>query len=94
MSGSLEDPSWAPLIELNAAYTYFPSYAQVPTEYNRSNFKPVFMVEANYEFEQPPFTDGGSAQNLRRQEYWTMLSGPPDSFMAVPTLGRFGRNGS
>jgi hypothetical protein len=48
---------------------------QVLTEYNRSNFKPVFMVEANYEFEQVPFTDGGSAQNLRRQEYWTMLSG-------------------
>jgi Protein of unknown function (DUF4038)/Putative collagen-binding domain of a collagenase len=74
-SGSLVDPSWAPLIELNAAYTYFPTYAQVLTEYNRSNFKPVFMVEANYEFEQTPFTDGGSAQNLRRQEYWTVLSG-------------------
>jgi Protein of unknown function (DUF4038) len=25
---------WAPLIELNAAYTYFPTYAQVLTEYN------------------------------------------------------------
>jgi hypothetical protein len=74
-SGSLQDPSWAPLIELNAAYTYFPTYAQVLTEYNRPNFKPVIMVEANYEFEQTPYTDGGSAQNLRRQEYWTMLSG-------------------
>ena len=50
-SGSLEDKSWAPLIELDAAYTYFPTYAQVLTEYNRQNFKPVFMVEANYEFE-------------------------------------------
>ena len=29
----------------------FPTYAQVLTEYNRSDFKPVFMVEANYEFE-------------------------------------------
>ena len=74
-SGSLEDRSWAPLIELNAAYTYFPTYAQVLTEYNRSNFKPVFMVEANYEFEHNSGTDGGSTQNLRRQEYWTMLSG-------------------
>jgi len=74
-SGSLEDASWAPLIELNAAYTYFPTYAQILTEYNRSNFKPVFMVEANYEFEHGPGTDGGSTQNLRRQEYWTMLSG-------------------
>lgn len=74
-SGSLDDPTWAPLIELNAAYTYFPTYVQVLTEYNRSNFKPVFMVEANYEFEHNPHTDGGSTQNLRRQEYWTMLSG-------------------
>jgi Protein of unknown function (DUF4038)/Putative collagen-binding domain of a collagenase len=75
-SGSLEDESWAPLIELNAAYTYFPTYAQVLTEYNRRNFKPVFMVEANYEFENVGTdTDGGSTQNLRRQEYWAMLSG-------------------
>ena len=74
-SGSLDDPTWAPLVELDAAYTYFPTYAQVLTEYNRSNFKPVFLVEANYEFEHNLGTDGGSTQNLRRQEYWTMLSG-------------------
>jgi hypothetical protein len=74
-SGSLEDPLWASHVDLNAAYTYFPTYAQVLTEYNRPNFKPVFMVEANYEFERNPGTDGGSTQNLRRQEYWTMLSG-------------------
>jgi hypothetical protein len=74
-SGSLDDQSWAPLVELNAAYTYFPTYAQVLTEYSRPNFKPTFMVEANYEFEHLPDTDGGSTQNLRRQEYWTMLSG-------------------
>src|SRR5215475_8584495 len=33
------------------------------------------MVVANYEFEHNPNTDGGSVQNLRKQEYWTMLSG-------------------
>jgi len=64
-SGSLEDKSWAPLIELNAAYTYFPTYAQVLTEYNRPNFKPVFLVEANYEFESLDTGSGGSTQNLR-----------------------------
>jgi hypothetical protein len=74
-SGSLDDPSWASLIDLNAAYTYFPTFAQVLTEYDRPDFKPVFMVESNYEFEHIPNTDGGSLQNLRRQEYWTMLSG-------------------
>ena len=59
-SGSLDDASWAPLVQLSAAYTYFPSYAQVLREYNRSNPKPVFMVESNYEFEQIYLTDGGS----------------------------------
>jgi len=74
-SGSLDDPSWAPLIELDAAYTYFPTYARVLTEYNRADHKPVFLVEANYEFEHLGCTDGGSPMNLRRQGYWAMLSG-------------------
>jgi Protein of unknown function (DUF4038)/Putative collagen-binding domain of a collagenase len=74
-SGSLDDARWEPLIGLDGAYTYFPTYAQVLKEYNRSNFRPVFMEEANYEFEHNPNTDGGSPSNLRRQEYWTMLSG-------------------
>ena len=74
-SGSLDDARWEPLIELDGAYTYYPTYAQVLKEYNRSNFRPVFMEEANYEFEHNPNTDGGSSVNLRRQEYWTMLSG-------------------
>jgi Protein of unknown function (DUF4038)/Putative collagen-binding domain of a collagenase len=74
-SGSMDDPTWAPLIELDAVDTAFPTYAQVLNEYNRSDFKPVFLVEANYEFEHNKDTDGGSTQNLRRQGYWTMLSG-------------------
>jgi hypothetical protein len=74
-SGSLDDPSWEPLIDLSAAYTFFPTYAQITTEYNRARPKPVFLVEANYELEQNPDTDGGTTRNLRRQEYWTMLSG-------------------
>jgi chitodextrinase len=71
VSGSLDDPAWAPIIGLDAAYTYYPTYAQVLTEYNRSSFKPVFMVEANYEFER----DYIGPSTLRRQEYWTALSG-------------------
>ena len=74
-SGSLDDTRWEPLIELDGAYTYYPTYAQILKEYNRSNFRPVFMEEANYEFEHNHNTDGGSPANLRRQEYWTMLSG-------------------
>ena len=74
-SGSLDDARWEQLIELDGAYTYYPTYAQVLKEYNRSNFRPVLMEEANYEFEHNSNTDGGSLPNLRHQEYWTMLSG-------------------
>ena len=70
-SGSRDDPQWTPVIELNAAYTYYPTYAQVLKEYNRRNFIPVFMVEANYEFEK----DYKGPETLRRQEYWSLLSG-------------------
>jgi Protein of unknown function (DUF4038)/Putative collagen-binding domain of a collagenase len=74
ISGSLDDERWAPLIDLSASYTYFPTYEQVLKDYNRPNFLPTFMVEANYEFEKN-FTDFGSPQVLRRQEYWSNLSG-------------------
>jgi hypothetical protein len=75
VSGSLDDPEWEPIIELNASYTYYPTYAQVLLDYNRANALPTFMVEANYEFENNTGTDEGTPQILRRQEYWTLLSG-------------------
>jgi chitodextrinase len=74
VSGSLDDPSWAPIIDLNASYTYYPTYAQVLTDYDRQDAPPTFLVEANYEFEHNAF-DEGTPAILRRQEYWTMLSG-------------------
>jgi hypothetical protein len=74
-SGTLDDPSWSALIELDAAYSYLPTFAQVWAEYDRADHKPVFLVEATYEGEKGWFADGGSPANLRKQEYWTMLSG-------------------
>ena len=70
-SGSRDSPPWTPLIGLDAAYTYYPTYAQVLKEYNRPDHIPVFMVEANYEFEQ----EYSGPETLRRQEYWSLLSG-------------------
>ena len=46
-SGSLDDTNGTGLISLDAAYTYFPTYARVLKEYRREDFLPVFMVEAN-----------------------------------------------
>jgi hypothetical protein len=75
VSDSFDDPTWIPLISLNAPYTYYPTYAEVLVSYNRSGFVPVFMVEANYEFENNTGQDPSTPNVLRRQEYWTMLSG-------------------
>ena len=70
-SGSRDSPLWTPIVGLDAAYTYYPTYAQVLKEYNRPDHIPVFMVEANYESEH----DYSGPETLRRQEYWSLLSG-------------------
>jgi hypothetical protein len=75
VSATLDDPALKPLIGLDAVYTYRPTYAKELSEYKRTSFRPTFMVEANYEFEHNGGTDGGTTQNLRRQEWWTALSG-------------------
>jgi hypothetical protein len=76
VSGSLDDRRWQGMIELDAAYTYAPTYAEVLKEYSRPNHLPVFMVEANYEGEH----DYTGPQTLRRQEYWSLLSGAAGQF--------------
>lgn len=75
VSGSLDDPLLVPYTTLTGAYTYYPTYAEVLDQYNAANFVPVFMEEANYEFEDNTGMDYGDPATLRRQEYWTMLSG-------------------
>jgi hypothetical protein len=76
VSATSDDPAFRNIATLDAVYTYRPTYAKLLSEYNRGSFKPMFMVEANYEFEQNGGTDGGIiVENLRKQEYWTMLSG-------------------
>jgi hypothetical protein len=72
-SGSVDDPTWVPLIDIDSAYTYYPTYDRVLRDYNRS-LMPVYMIEANYEFEHN-VNDVTNPETLRRQEYWTMLSG-------------------
>ena len=75
VSLSTDNPKWAAIVDVNAAFTYSPTYAEVLKGYNRTPTMPVTMIEANYEGENllggPPTTD----VTLRLQEYWTMLSG-------------------
>jgi hypothetical protein len=75
MSTSYDDSVWPPLIDLASAYTYYPTYDAVLKAYNSKPTQPVFMVEANYEFENNTRGPKTTDETLRRQEYWTMLSG-------------------
>jgi len=80
-SSSLDDPTWAPLIALNSTYTYSPTYMQMLHSYNQTPVVPAFLVEAHYDWEdvgKPP--DFGTPSVLRREEYWTMLSGGKGQF--------------
>lgn len=72
---STDDPNWAALVSLNAAYTYFPTYAEVLNGYNRADVKPVFLVEACYDYEALGQEHVATPATLRREEYWANLSG-------------------
>jgi hypothetical protein len=80
-SASLDDSRWKRVIGLDAAYTYYPTYAEVLKEYDQQDFMPVFLAEAGYESEQDlPSLSPGNPDVLRRQEYWSVLSGAVGQF--------------
>jgi hypothetical protein len=74
---SSENPYWAPRVDWNFVYTYYPTYAAVLEAY-RAAPRPALFSEGNYEGEnnQPesaPTTD----ETLRRQVLWAVTSGSP-----------------
>lgn len=70
VSSSIDDTLWSDLVTLNAAYTYYPAYDEMLKDYNWTPTVPVFLVESDYEYE-----NGADAERLRRQYYWSFLSG-------------------
>jgi hypothetical protein len=74
-SSSLDDASWRGDIDLNGVYTYYPTYDEDLHAYNQTPTTPMFMMEANYEFENASGRHPTTAETLRRQEWWTMTSG-------------------
>ena len=92
-SVSTDDPKWAAICSLNAAYCYGPPYIQVLRGYNNPKPMPVFMVEAVYEFEGNAQPKTSTPCTLRRQEYWSILSGIRASSMATATRGPSSRTG-
>lgn len=80
-SSSLDDRAWASVISLNATYAYAATYIQMQHSYNQRPILPAFLVEGHYDLEQVGTpTDYGTPEVLRRQEYWTMLSGGVGQF--------------
>jgi hypothetical protein len=80
-SSSFDDPTWVPIIDLNGTYTYSPTYMQNLHSYNQKPAAPVYLLEAHYDQENvghPP--DYGTPSTLRREEYWTMLTGGTGQF--------------
>ncbi len=73
VSSSLDDETWRPIISVDSVYTYAPTYAELLKEYRRGRYLPTVMIEANYEFEAWHYPT--NLETLRRQEYWSMLSG-------------------
>jgi hypothetical protein len=76
-SYSNQDTLLSPVLALDASYTYFETYDEDLTAYNSSPTLPMFLTEANYEYENNnsalPAPTGVFV--LREQEYWTMTSG-------------------
>jgi hypothetical protein len=80
-SSSLDDQTWGPIISLNSTYTYSATYIQMLHSYNEKPVMPTYLVEAHYDLEEVGLpTDYGTPNVLRREEYWTMLSGGTGQF--------------
>jgi hypothetical protein len=88
VSASRDSADWASLVGADFVYTYYPTYAKVLAEYALAPAMPVFLGEANYEFEslQGYVT---TPEILRRQAYWTMLSGATGQFYGNGYTWRF-----
>ena len=73
-STSSDSPRWRSVAQIEAVYTYRPTYAAVLDAYAR-NTGPVILIEANFEGEN---NEGGpltTDETLRRQACWTVTSG-------------------
>ena len=78
--------SW---LQINNTYSYRPVLTKTRADYARTPVSPFFLVESGYEgvnYQTGPL----SAQDLRRQAYWSIFSGSCGQFFgAYPLWGFF-----
>lgn len=75
---ALDQPAFAPHMSLDNAYGGNRTYIQTLRAYNRTNSKPTFFNEANYEGTGVPSHASAAnetPQMMRAQAYWALLSG-------------------
>ena len=72
-----QDTTLSDVQNLDTAYTYGETYDETLQAYTSSPTTPVFLVEANYEYENNTGSLPGptGVYVLREQAYWTILSG-------------------
>ena len=71
---SLDDRTGVGIVSLEGTYVYGPTYIQMLHSYNQKPVAPTCLIEAHYDLERVG-GDYGTPSVLRRQEYWTMLTG-------------------
>lgn len=83
MSGSLDNSLLAPYTSLAGAYTYFPPYYEVKSQYNNAQMAPVFLEESYYEGDSYGNLSPNTATPLmlRKIAYQSMLSGSTAGYM-------------
>ena len=74
VSESQDDPNWISRINMNSVYTYFTPYIETLVAYNKTTVMPVLFLEEHYE-DETLFSELGTPNILRRQEYWSLISG-------------------
>lgn len=91
MSGSLDDSLLAPYSTLAGAYTYFPAYYEVQSQYNNAVTTPVFLEESYYEGDSYGTLTPTTATTLmlRKIAYESILSGSTAGYMYGSTYWKF-----
>lgn len=78
ISGSLDNSLLVPYTTLSSVYTYYPAYYEVLKEYNSgAKTVPTHLIETYYEqwVNSGLFPQVATDLMLRKQPYWTILSG-------------------
>lgn len=82
-SASTDNPFWAPRVDWNFVYTYYPSYPAVRDAFAVSPTMPAILGETYYEGEVSGSGGTTQADGVRRQVLWALTSGASGDFFGT-----------